>query len=229
MEVVTRSYAKSIGLKRYFTGTPCRVGHVSERLVSNCKCLLCHNASNLAINTARYSSDDEYRAGKKRYAANYSRSDRGKATRQKTYIRNKAKCDAYSRAYYQDDENRERMKASCRDRYAKKRDDSEFRASERQRNRAYSKRFPEKIAARSRARQAAKLSRTPQWADHSLIQRFYDEARRLTIETGIKHHVDHIIPLRGKTVSGLHVHTNLQVIQATENSRKGSRFAPGLL
>jgi hypothetical protein len=73
-------------------------------------------------------------------------------------------------------------------------------------------------------RRAARLQRTPPWADMGAIHQVYVEARRLTLETGIPHHVDHEIPLQGELVSGLHVHTNLQIITGSENSRKKNRF-----
>jgi 5-methylcytosine-specific restriction endonuclease McrA len=50
------------------------------------------------------------------------------------------------------------------------------------------------------------------------------EARRLSAETGIRHSVDHIIPLCGRTVTGLHVETNLRIITLEQNIRKGNRW-----
>lgn len=83
-----------------------------------------------------------------------------------------------------------------------------------------------KVAANVRKRQAAKLQRTPSWANQQLIDAFYLEARRLEDLTGIKFHVDHIIPLQGELVSGLHVASNLQLLPAHENISKSNNFEP---
>jgi hypothetical protein len=69
---------------------------------------------------------------------------------------------------------------------------------------------------------------TPCWlteADWKAMDEFYFEARRLTQETGVRHEVDHKIPLNGEFVSGLHVPGNLQVTTKSYNSAKMNRYA----
>lgn len=80
-----------------------------------------------------------------------------------------------------------------------------------------------RYVAQARKREADQIKATPAWADIEKMNEFYAEAARLTSLTGVKHHVDHVFPLRGKTVCGLHVHTNLQVIPMLENLRKSNR------
>lgn len=82
------------------------------------------------------------------------------------------------------------------------------------------------VAARARRRASQKLA-TPSWLTtihKAQIQEMYDIACAREMQTGIKHHVDHIVPISGKNVSGLHAPWNLQVITATENLIKGWRF-----
>lgn len=70
------------------------------------------------------------------------------------------------------------------------------------------------------ARRAAALRATPKWANRKAIAEIYRRARDLTLRTGITHDVDHIVPLQGRDVCGLHVETNLQILTRVENVRK---------
>lgn len=74
-----------------------------------------------------------------------------------------------------------------------------------------------KTRLKSANERAVRLQRLPKWANRDEIKQFY-----LLCPEGM--HVDHIIPLRGKTVSGLHVVSNLQYLPADENLRKGNSF-----
>ena len=82
----------------------------------------------------------------------------------------------------------------------------------------------DKVLVNTRRYQAAKLKRTASWANEQAIAAFYAEAKRLTDTTGVQHHVDHVIPLQGELVSGLHVETNLQILTAHENISKSNFF-----
>lgn len=81
-------------------------------------------------------------------------------------------------------------------------------------------------AERVMRRNARKLRATPQWASQVAINTLYAEAARLTLETGIAHHVDHVVPLQSKLVCGLHVEHNLQILTRPENQSKGNRWWP---
>jgi hypothetical protein len=77
------------------------------------------------------------------------------------------------------------------------------------------------VRARMREKHIARA--TPSWANLDKIAAIYEEAARLTAETGITHHVDHFYPLRSKTMCGLHVETNLQILTAEDNLRKSNK------
>ena len=90
----------------------------------------------------------------------------------------------------------------------------------------YAKQHPEKFAMKTRKRKIAKLNRTPFWLNDGQLlemQSIYKYCASLRA-VGLDYEVDHIIPLQGKTVSGLHAPWNLQVITASENAAKGNRL-----
>lgn len=83
--------------------------------------------------------------------------------------------------------------------------------------REYVKHNMPKVRALNAKRRADSILRTPKWADLEKIKQVYINCPKGMV-------VDHIVPLRGKNVSGLHVHTNLQYLTPSENSHKGNRF-----
>lgn len=92
---------------------------------------------------------------------------------------------------------------------------------------AWARKNHAKVMALTRKRQASKLQRTPKWIGSEemwLIEQAYELAALRTKMFGFQWHVDHVIPLQGKNVSGLHVPTNLQVIPGVENIRKKNSF-----
>jgi hypothetical protein len=91
---------------------------------------------------------------------------------------------------------------------------------------AWKKANAPKVNADTRYRQARKLQATPSWADREAMESKYRLAKFFTDLSGgfVEYHVDHIVPLRGKSVCGLHVENNLQVIKATDNFLKGNKY-----
>ena len=70
------------------------------------------------------------------------------------------------------------------------------------------------------SRRDAIRRQTPPWADKSKIQEIYDQS----FDMGPDFHVDHIIPLQGELVSGLHCEQNLVIIPRDVNLRKRNFF-----
>jgi hypothetical protein len=106
-----------------------------------------------------------------------------------------------------------------------------WRDSNSEKRKEYAKEYASKNRAKltsiERKRQASKLKRTPEWLtdfDKLHMECLYQVAAMRTRESGQEWHVDHILPLQGKTVSGLHVPSNLRVIPAVENLRKYNTY-----
>jgi hypothetical protein len=94
-------------------------------------------------------------------------------------------------------------------------------------NRRNRKKKPETRYALNAIRRSRKIQACPKWVtkeDHERIKETYKKAISLSKTTGIKFEVDHIIPLQGEIVCGLHVPWNLQVIPKSENIKKSNKL-----
>lgn len=82
------------------------------------------------------------------------------------------------------------------------------------------------VVANTALYRAQKLKATPRWASSKAILAMYKEANEKTMQTGVPHQVDHIVPLRSPKVCGLHCEANLQVIPALLNNAKNNLYWP---
>ena len=140
---------------------------------------------------------------------------------------------AYQRAWYEAN----RDKEIARTKAYRQANPDKVRAS----NRAWKQANPEKHRASSRAHYARNkecyilraiergrvvTKQKPAWNDRAKMLAIYAECSKRNEKAGyIKWHVDHIVPLRGKNVWGLHVHTNLRIILASKNLTKSNKYA----
>lgn len=167
-----------------------------------------------------------------------------KSARGKDGLRSVCKpCDAEQQRRYHE-ENREKVaERQCR-RYEANRE----KAAERQRRhyeanrekvaerkRRYSEANPHVVRALAARRRAAKLQAVPAWArldtrgaarEREMVALAYRVAALATKVFGVEYHVDHVVPLRGRKVSGLHCLANLRIVPAVENLRKNSKLDP---
>lgn len=76
------------------------------------------------------------------------------------------------------------------------------------------------ISAREKMIDRAK----PKWANDKMIELFYQQAQWKTMQTGEQWTVDHVIPIKGKNVCGLHCEQNLRIITGKENTKKNNKL-----
>lgn len=172
-----------------------------------------------------------HRAESRAYAAAGDRSLR-LANCREWYKNNKEKAAATASLWYQN--NKERSAASARKRYAKN-PKPMLEATKRwekknpEKRKAIAKRYalanPSRLTSYTARKRAEKLA-MPKWANQFFIHEAYRLSALRTKMLGIKYTVDHIVPLYGKTVCGLHVENNLAVIPHATNARKGNRHWP---
>lgn len=192
----TRAEAKAVGSPRYFTGKACKNGHISDRLTSIGSCLKC---------------DVEWKRAKRNANPEYARNIAIKSFRK----------------------NRDKHLESRKKIYWEKRDvilklKSADRSNNPEKYRIYRQRAYQKnkgmFVANAAKRRADMISATPKWANKKSIKNIYIDASEMTKITGVEHHVDHVVPLRGRNVCGLHVENNLQIIAADINRKKSNRW-----
>ena len=113
----------------------------------------------------------------------------------------------------------------------------EYRYNNKEKRREYDRQWEQnnrgKSIERTARRRAKKLNATPAWADLDKIKEIYADCEEVNLAARTagcpsteKFVVDHVIPLQGKLVSGLHVEANLQITTQTENATKHNKFKP---
>ena len=107
-------------------------------------------------------------------------------------------------------------------------------ASNREHIKAYKKDYrkanPTKHSEWDAKKRAARLQRVPKWLNleqKEAIKQFYWLRDDLIATTGELYEVDHIVPLQGKNVCGLHVSWNLQILPSDLNNKKNNAFNEG--
>lgn len=137
--------------------------------------------------------------------------------KQKIYSsKNKDKISKNNKRYYKD--NSENIKNYRKTYYQKNKEKELLRIKE------YSNRNKAKCNAIKRKYDYSKLNATPKWADIQKIETVYEKVKWLEKLTGLRYHVDHIIPLQGENVCGLHVWENLQILEASINCSKRNNY-----
>ena len=245
----TREEAISLGLKTFLSSKPCRNGSVAERYASSRQCLChpCRNQKNeykkryyqknreallesfkeyreknvekvKAYDRMRYRRD---RAAKLEYQKNYYNDNRDAVAEYKRRYQkeNGIELALKSRARYF--ANHEAAKATRRRYY-----ENNLEAV-RQRSKEWALANPGRVKEAKHRRRAALTDRLPLWYgefDEFIISEAADLARQRAELTGFEWHVDHVYPLLGKKVSGLHCGLNIQVIPAYLNLYKKNRM-----
>ncbi len=210
---MTRSEAIATGRTRYI-GSPCKKHpeRMGERYVSGWVCVACS-----AESTKRHLASQHGSAARKMYEQ--TPRFRELLQKRKHKYRNSPNGQATMRAYRQGEKAREyvarRASIPSRIQYM----EMYRRLPHEKARRAFD--------ARKREQHINKFA-TPKWANKSAIAAVYKQAAELTDDVGKLHVVDHIIPLKGKEVCGLHVENNLRAIPWDVNVAKGNRLCPEL-
>jgi hypothetical protein len=215
-KIISRAEAKKLGLKRYFTGKPCKHGHISEYRTANYKCVACENSGERKDYREQYRQDlieknPEY------YKQRYQDTKEECLEYQRQYYQgHKEERSEYNKQYYQDLIERypEYYKQYYHD---NKEERSEYAKRWREAN-------PEKVVESLRFRNTKKENAIPKWFEEDLVKQIYVKCNELNKRWGTKLQVDHIIPIVNDNVCGLHCWHNLQLLDQPLNGSKSNRF-----
>lgn len=133
-------------------------------------------------------------------------------------LKNKERLKELSRAYYEN--NKDKLRQDFKQYYLK------TKTRRRELGKLHYEQNKSLYLMHSRTRKATIKRACPNCLnedDLKIITSIYVECKRISESTGVTHHVDHIVPLNGKNVCGLHVPCNLQILTAEENLKKGNR------
>jgi hypothetical protein len=194
--IISRAEAKLQGLKHYYTGKPCKNGHITKKLVSSTTCCEC---TRLAHYTYYAKHRDTALAGIKKWSQ--ANLDKGVDTSRRYRINNPTADSTNHKKYY----NANKEKTLNYNKW--------WRSVNKDKQQSY-----------NAARRAQIKLALPCWAEVDKILAIYTESVEVSKQTGIMHHVDHIIPLVHHLVCGLHVHENLQILVGTENMSKSNIY-----
>lgn len=254
LHIISKSQAKEIGLKSYFTGKPCKHGHYAERMVSKSTCKECNRLSGLKYyqeNKDRISeSVRDYREENKEKSAEYRLSikSRMKILNRRYYQNNSEELKAKSRVWHKEnyssvrdsrieymakwaEENKELKRSIDRNYYAKNKDRiKDYTCCYYLENKQHISDRNRKYKSSNRARYNF-LSAKRRSAKKMAIPSWYEkEAVKMVYlkakEFGMQ--VDHIVPLTSDIVCGLHCWHNLQLLDSSINISKGNRHWPDM-
>lgn len=198
-----------------YTGKTCkRKGHTNGRYVSSNGCVSC--ALEYVLNNKEKRSLQENKRRKQN-------KERYNAYNKKYKQENKEIVRERSKQYYQ--QNKESIIEKTTKYYNTHLEEAIKRTKD------WQKQNPKKVR---NIRQRANIKRKqaiPLWEvnEREEINALYDLRDKLTKETGIEHVVDHIVPISGNVVCGLHTLCNLRVITEKENLQKGKKLIKELV
>lgn len=196
-------------VKFYFTGNPCKNGHISKRYVSSRICLECHLIKDSPKLTAIRVRKEAKDAGQLYYNTKKP-CNKGHNSDRLTSNGSCLECSSIS--------GKEKNGTGYRKEYQKEWQNANFERLIEERKIYYQKNKKE-FSERTNKYRSIKKNALAKWANLEKIREIYKNKPE-------GYHVDHIIPLTGKLVCGLHVENNLQYLTATENLRKSNKFTP---